>query len=168
MESTVAGLKSRSWTKTGYIISTDPSLIPIAKLNDIFGSDAFYWGKSLPEEAMRQTLENSLCFGLYSSTTASGHGTDLDAKDHVGISPKTVRMRYLHHPGRLRARRDREVHHGLYNVSVPDGRLDRAGGSRRWAGQMAGRLHTRSDRGDAIPEEEHIVYRGLDAISPFL
>ncbi|KAK6197119.1 hypothetical protein LQW54_010914 [Pestalotiopsis sp. IQ-011] len=88
MNSTVAGLKSRSWTKTGYIISTDPSLIPIAKLNDIFGSDAFYWGNSLPEEAMRQTLENSLCFGLYSSATASGHGTDLDAKDRVSISPK--------------------------------------------------------------------------------
>ncbi|KAI0168535.1 gcn5-related n-acetyltransferase [Pestalotiopsis sp. NC0098] len=100
METTVAGLKSRSWTKTGYIISTDPSLIPIAKLNDIFGSDAFYWGKSLPEEAMRQTLENSLCFGLYSSATASGDGTDLDPKDHVRmrIPPRTVRMRDLHDP----------------------------------------------------------------------
>lgn len=85
MESTVAGLKSRSWTKTGYIISTDPSLIPIAKLNDIFGSDAFYWGKALPEEAMRQTLENSLCFGLYSSATASGDDTDLDPKDHANL-----------------------------------------------------------------------------------
>lgn len=58
-------LQARSWTKDRYLISTDPSLLPISTLIDIFDSKDFYWAKTLPPQAMREMLENSLCFGLY-------------------------------------------------------------------------------------------------------
>lgn len=57
--------KSQSWTKDGYLISTDISLIPVTDLNRIFDSPEFYWGKPLPEACMLEMLQNSLCFGLY-------------------------------------------------------------------------------------------------------
>ncbi|KAL5321282.1 hypothetical protein ACEPPN_012097 [Leptodophora sp. 'Broadleaf-Isolate-01'] len=53
------------WKRDEYIVSMDPSLIPIPKINDAFSSEHIYWAKPLPEEVMRETLQNSLCFGLY-------------------------------------------------------------------------------------------------------
>lgn len=40
-------------------------MIPIPKLNRMFASDTFYWAQPLPAPAMREMLDNSLCFGLY-------------------------------------------------------------------------------------------------------
>lgn len=62
---------SRTWTRDGYLISTDPSLIPLSALSTAFASPDLYWAKPLPEEAMRTMITNSLCFGLYSATTAA-------------------------------------------------------------------------------------------------
>ena len=58
-------LQDRTWSKDQYFISTDWSLIPIAKLNAAFGSNDIYWAKPMPEGALRETLQNSLCFGLH-------------------------------------------------------------------------------------------------------
>ncbi|KAL1602630.1 hypothetical protein SLS60_006047 [Paraconiothyrium brasiliense] len=65
MTSAKQKLSHRSWMKDTYFISTDTTLIPIAELNAAFASDTFYWADALPEDVMRETLENSLCFGLY-------------------------------------------------------------------------------------------------------
>lgn len=46
----------------------DPSLVPIPALNTAFDSEEMYWAKSLPEPAMREMLDNSWCWGLYSPT----------------------------------------------------------------------------------------------------
>lgn len=58
-------LRSRTWRKDSHFISTNASLIPVPQLNAFFARDDFYWGKPLPEEAMREMLNSSLCFGLY-------------------------------------------------------------------------------------------------------
>ncbi|ETN43232.1 uncharacterized protein HMPREF1541_02391 [Cyphellophora europaea CBS 101466] len=58
----------RTWTRDGFLISTDTSLIPLAAVNAAFASDALYWAKALPEPALRAALDASLCFGLYSPT----------------------------------------------------------------------------------------------------
>jgi Acetyltransferase (GNAT) family len=58
----------RTWTRDGFLISTDSSLIPLASINEAFGSDALYWAKPLPEEALRVMLEHSLSFGVYAAT----------------------------------------------------------------------------------------------------
>ncbi|KAK1981473.1 acetyltransferase [Colletotrichum cereale] len=68
MASLAAELRNRSWTKDSYLISTDASLISIPDLNAAFASDSFYWATSLPEPAMQEMLQNSLCFGLHSTT----------------------------------------------------------------------------------------------------
>ena len=60
----------RTWTRDGFVISTDASMISIAALTQAFESEQLYWAKSLPEHAMREMLSNSISFGLYSPTPA--------------------------------------------------------------------------------------------------
>lgn len=62
---TASTLRQRIWERDGHFISTDPSLIPIPTLQDAFASPVFYWADALPDAALKETLENSLCFGLY-------------------------------------------------------------------------------------------------------
>ena len=53
-------------------------------LNAVFASDLIYWADALPEDIMRETLNNSLCFGLYENlqreTNTSLNGTAETAK----------------------------------------------------------------------------------------
>lgn len=65
MTSTKSQLQALSWTKDNFFISTDPRLFPIPEVIDVFDSDEFYWAKTMPPQAMKETLENSLSFGLY-------------------------------------------------------------------------------------------------------
>lgn len=74
----------RTWTRDGFLVSTDPSLIPLQALNAAFASDDLYWAKSLPTTSeMQDMLESSLCFGLYSPTDdsagANDEGTEVEA-----------------------------------------------------------------------------------------
>ncbi|CAG8889636.1 unnamed protein product [Penicillium egyptiacum] len=55
----------KTWTKGEYLVSTNTSLIPIETLNTWYAGEEFYWAKPMPEPALRETLRNSLCFGLY-------------------------------------------------------------------------------------------------------
>lgn len=57
------------WKKEGYLISTDPSTIPVATVHEIFASNDVYWAKSMPDDVMQETLQNSLCFGLYNTSS---------------------------------------------------------------------------------------------------
>jgi ribosomal protein S18 acetylase RimI-like enzyme len=63
--SIAAGFRSRLWQQDDHFISTDVSLLPLQTLHDAFASDTFYWANPLPDEVLQQTLQNSLCFGLY-------------------------------------------------------------------------------------------------------
>ncbi|KAH8649222.1 hypothetical protein BX600DRAFT_474783 [Xylariales sp. PMI_506] len=87
MGSISSDLQSRSWTKDDYLISTDYSLIPIQPLNDIFDSSEFYWGRSMPEPAILEMLQNSLCFGLYQLLPGSGSDGQAQPKTSSDDSP---------------------------------------------------------------------------------
>ncbi|PKS09648.1 hypothetical protein jhhlp_004267 [Lomentospora prolificans] len=79
----------RTWTKDQYLISTDSSLIPIETLMEAFASDDFYWAKPLPASAMKEMLDNSLCFGLYElqeSISCDSAGLFSPKRKLVGIS----------------------------------------------------------------------------------
>ncbi|OAA42873.1 Acyl-CoA N-acyltransferase [Beauveria brongniartii RCEF 3172] len=65
MASMRSSLHNRQWRRDDYIITTDSSLIPLARLIDIFNSNEFYWANAMPLDCMKATLENSLCFGLF-------------------------------------------------------------------------------------------------------
>ncbi|KAJ5625972.1 Acyl-CoA N-acyltransferase [Penicillium lagena] len=70
------------WTKGPYQISTDTFLIPVVTLNSWFASDELYWARPMPEPALRETLQNSLCFGLY-------HGPRQSQADEKAREPNT-------------------------------------------------------------------------------
>lgn len=67
LEMASASLKRqhRTWIKDNFLISTDPSQIPIPRLNEFFARDDIYWATPLPEDLMQEMVHNSLCFGLY-------------------------------------------------------------------------------------------------------
>ncbi|KAM3443579.1 hypothetical protein MY4824_000465 [Beauveria thailandica] len=78
MSSMRSSLQNRQWRRDDYIITTNSSLIPLARLIDIFNSDEFYWANAMPLDYMKATLENSLCFGLFR------HDSDDDDDDDAG------------------------------------------------------------------------------------
>ncbi|KAH7149180.1 hypothetical protein B0J13DRAFT_299597 [Dactylonectria estremocensis] len=79
MASVASELRKRAWSKGAYFISTDASLVPVPQLNEMFDSEEFYWGKALPESAMREMLDNSLVFGLYERGVEAGDATTSSA-----------------------------------------------------------------------------------------
>lgn len=78
MQTTKHDLLSRTWTRDSYLISTDPSLIPVSELNAAFATDLVYWANPLPNNIMRETIENSLCFGLYDVKAPTEVNQDAD------------------------------------------------------------------------------------------
>ncbi|KAJ9630388.1 hypothetical protein H2204_008453 [Knufia peltigerae] len=78
----------KTWTRDGFLISTDPFLIHIPTLQKAFDSDDMYWARSMPEPEMRTMLDHSFCFGLYSPTPSPppAPGT-ADAMDSSMIRP---------------------------------------------------------------------------------
>ena len=83
MKTTKQFLLQRTWARDSYLISTDHSLIPIADLNAVFATKLVYWADPLPEDVMRETLENSLCFGLYDTKIQTN-----DNEETEGSQPK--------------------------------------------------------------------------------
>lgn len=65
MASVKSRLQTSSWKKDGFLVSTEPDLVPVSSLVDTFASGALYWAKPLPTEVMQEMLENSLVFVLY-------------------------------------------------------------------------------------------------------
>ncbi|KAF1965074.1 putative GNAT family N-acetyltransferase [Bimuria novae-zelandiae CBS 107.79] len=76
----------RTWSKDNYLISTDPALIPIPELNAAFASDMVYWATALPEDVMREMLNNSLCFGVYALPQDDGDTTNGDASEDYKLT----------------------------------------------------------------------------------
>lgn len=62
-------LQHRTWSKSNFVISTNPTLLPIKKINEAFASSDVYWALPMPEEVMRETFQRSLCFGVYKRET---------------------------------------------------------------------------------------------------
>ena len=90
-----------TWTKDDkYLISTDPSLIPLDSLNDdIFGAEDFNWGCPLPTNALQTLVNRSLCFGLYelperkatsSSSSILEESTSTQTRDQNQHPPVTI------------------------------------------------------------------------------
>jgi hypothetical protein len=59
------------WYRGNYLISTNPSLIQPAAINDAFGGGTLYWTKAMDEKVLSKMLKNSLCFGVYELPTSS-------------------------------------------------------------------------------------------------
>jgi GNAT superfamily N-acetyltransferase len=68
-------LQSKFWTKDQFLVSTDPSLIPIPDLIDAFNSKEVYWANASSPEAMKEMVENSLNFSVYDQQTPPSNGS---------------------------------------------------------------------------------------------
>ncbi|WPH03553.1 gcn5-related n-acetyltransferase [Acrodontium crateriforme] len=65
MPSIASGFKRRTWHPDGYFVSTNHQNIPLQILNDVLASPPIYWAKGLPLDMLEETLQQSLCFGLF-------------------------------------------------------------------------------------------------------
>lgn len=81
---------TKIWTKGAYLISTDVSLIPLQTLNEWFASDDLYWTKPLPLDILQQTLQNSLCFGLYYHTPESDQQNNNNDNGTANSKPNNI------------------------------------------------------------------------------
>ncbi|KAH8198572.1 hypothetical protein TruAng_007253 [Truncatella angustata] len=91
MQSISAELRNRAWRKDDYLVSTDSKLIPLPTLHAAFASSTLYWAKELPDNVMRETLDNSLCFGLYRlAANSSGEHVERQSADQPPISSSTT------------------------------------------------------------------------------
>lgn len=86
MASVKSELQARSWRKDQFLVSTDPSLFPTSTLIDAFDSEDFYWAKTLPPQAMREIIENSLSFGLYEQLRPDDSAQSTTTLKLVGIA----------------------------------------------------------------------------------
>ncbi|KAG4415348.1 hypothetical protein IFR04_011497 [Cadophora malorum] len=66
MAATIAALKSRTWTRENYFITTNSSLLSVSDVNTAFSTKEMYWATPLPDEVMRAFLDHNLCFGVFS------------------------------------------------------------------------------------------------------
>jgi len=52
-----------SWVRGEFEISTDPARIDLATVHNFLTHS--YWAKGIPVETAQQSIQNSLCFGVY-------------------------------------------------------------------------------------------------------
>jgi GNAT superfamily N-acetyltransferase len=52
----------REWRRGDYVISTDPARLDLERIHAFLRES--YWGKGMPFEVMRRSIEHSLPFGL--------------------------------------------------------------------------------------------------------
>lgn len=52
-----------SWTRGDFEVSTDPAKIDIAVVHGFL--TGCYWARGIPEEVVRKSIENSICYGVY-------------------------------------------------------------------------------------------------------
>lgn len=58
------------WRRDGYLISTDRSRLDLEVIHGYLRGS--YWAAGVPEDVVRRSIENSLCFGLYRGEEQAG------------------------------------------------------------------------------------------------
>lgn len=66
--------RAKTWVRAGFLLSTDPTMVPVSQLIAAFASKEFYWANPLPEDEMKQMLERSMIFAIYDTEADSDGG----------------------------------------------------------------------------------------------
>ena len=61
---------SHRWRRDEYLISTERSLLDLGIVHGYLKTS--YWAAGVPEDVVRRSVENSLCFGVYSGEEQVG------------------------------------------------------------------------------------------------
>ena len=64
-------VNDEAFTKKGFIISTDKSLLDFDIIYNYLSNDS-YWAKGIPRERLSRAMENSVCFGIYKENEQAG------------------------------------------------------------------------------------------------
>ena len=157
----------QTWTRDGFLISTDPSLISIPALTSAFAQEWMYWAKPLPAEAMQAMVDKSLCFGLYTPTpmtetpvvnpSGGGEKSDSDPISRLKASESGARPttrvpheQHIHLPHRLRPPNNRQR-----DLRVPNRRVHPPRMARFRTREMASRLRAGGTRENAASETKY-------------
>ncbi|GAW17640.1 hypothetical protein ANO14919_071000 [Xylariales sp. No.14919] len=69
----------KNWYRGEFLLSTEQRLLQVDAIHEAMGSDVFWWAQAIPRDALLETLQNSLCFGLYelpqSTSQIAGQGS---------------------------------------------------------------------------------------------
>lgn len=63
-------MKTESFIKDNYIISTDKSKLDISVIHNFLSTS--YWAEDIPMKIIEKAIENSLCFGVYNGNKQVG------------------------------------------------------------------------------------------------
>ena len=63
-------MRNREYKKDEFIISTDKEKLQFDVIHKFLS--ASYWAKNIPFEIVKQSINNSLCFGIYKGNTQIG------------------------------------------------------------------------------------------------
>ncbi|GAM33576.1 hypothetical protein TCE0_011r00574 [Talaromyces pinophilus] len=90
----------QTWHRDAFIISTDKNLLSIASINAAFGSEFMYWTISIPDQVLKQIIQNSFCFGLFKTPSnqqqeASAGGKDYEQIGFARLVTDSVTFAYL-------------------------------------------------------------------------
>ena len=61
---------TRGWRRDGYLISTDASMLDLEVVHGYLSRS--YWAAGVPEDVVKRSIENSLCFGVYRGEEQAG------------------------------------------------------------------------------------------------
>ena len=91
MNSVASHLRNSEWSRGSYFISTKPGMIPIDKLGRAFAQKELHWAHPLPDQAMKEMIDNSLCFGLYRNEAPliEMHANNREGLDGVASQQQT-------------------------------------------------------------------------------
>lgn len=70
-EATASGLAAVTTSHDGYELSTDPARLDVDLVHQYLAQES-YWARGRSREVVARSIENSLCFGLYSGASQVG------------------------------------------------------------------------------------------------
>jgi GNAT superfamily N-acetyltransferase len=60
--------RTKRWTRDHFIISTDPNMLNLIKINEIYAREEIHWTRPIPIPDLRLLIDKSFCFGVYETT----------------------------------------------------------------------------------------------------
>jgi len=72
------------WQKNDYLISDDTQLIQLDVVHEFLSHS--YWAKDIPKDIVSRSIQNSLCFGLFTAESATQASDPAVPKTQVGFA----------------------------------------------------------------------------------
>ena len=85
------------WQKYGYLISDYTQLIQLDVVHEFLSHS--YWAKGIPKDIVSRSIQNSLCFGLFTTEQASQVSDPAVPETQVGFARVVTDRATIAFPG---------------------------------------------------------------------